>query len=220
MKLTTGFDFQGYFITEYVDVIFDEMLVGLGFGKSIMSGLDNVFSALMGSEATEMIEKLNSVKAQLRDRVINKAKKLGANALIGIDFESSKLGDLIMVSMTATAVKIDKIVSPLPYTQIEQQKDEEAVRKAKADEEKQRKLDYIQKHPNSFDKEHFIESLKGFKSTKEMFDYTANLASDRPDIIDEEMISRLNGCVTLERMYGRESGKRKFLSIIQEHFGL
>lgn len=220
MKLTTGYDFQGYFITEYLDVIFDEMLVGLGFGKSIMSGLDNIFSALVGSEATEMVEKLNKVKEQLRDRVIGKAKRLGANALIGIDFESSKLGDLIMVSMTATAVKIDKIVSPLPYTQIEQQKDEEAARKAKAEEEKQRKLDYIQKNPDSFDNEHLIESLKEFKSTKEMFDYVVKVADDRPDIFDEEMIKQLNGCVTLERMYGRESGKRKFLSIIQEHYGL
>lgn len=29
--------------------------------------------------------------------------------MLGIDFESSKLGDLIMVSMTGTAVKIQKI---------------------------------------------------------------------------------------------------------------
>ena len=28
MKLTTGYEFQGYFITEYYDVIFDEILVG------------------------------------------------------------------------------------------------------------------------------------------------------------------------------------------------
>ena len=75
MKLTTGFDFQGYYITEYVDVIFDEILVGLGFGKALMSSLDNMFSALSGSEATEMIDKLNSVKTTLRDRVIRKARE-------------------------------------------------------------------------------------------------------------------------------------------------
>ena len=37
MKMTTGYDFQGYTITEYYDVIFDEMLMGLGFGKSILT---------------------------------------------------------------------------------------------------------------------------------------------------------------------------------------
>ena len=107
-KLTTGYDFQGYTITEYYDVLFDEILVGLGFGRAILSTIDNTFSALTGGEATTMIEKLNTVKRQLRDRIVEKALSLGANALIGIDFESSKLGDLIIVSMTATAVKIEK----------------------------------------------------------------------------------------------------------------
>lgn len=107
-KLTTGYDFQGYTITEYYDVLFDEILVGLGLGRSILANIDNNISALTGSEATAMINKLNEVKRLLRTRIINKAAMLGANALIGIDFESSKLGDLIMVSMTATAVKIEK----------------------------------------------------------------------------------------------------------------
>ena len=117
MKLTTGFDFQGYYITEYLDVIFDEMLVGIGLGKALTSSVDNWLSSLTGGEATEMIEKLNDVKAQLRNRVIERAAKLGANALIGIDFESSRLGSLLMVSFTATAVKIVKIVEPLPITE-------------------------------------------------------------------------------------------------------
>lgn len=39
MKLTTGYEFQGYFITDYYDVIFDEMLVGLGLGKSFLKSL-------------------------------------------------------------------------------------------------------------------------------------------------------------------------------------
>lgn len=108
MKLTTGYEFQGYFITDYYDVIFDEMLIGLGLGKSLLSTVDNLASALLGCEATVMIEKLNLAKKELRDRVCTKAEQLGANALIGIDFESSKLGDIIMVSMTATAVHIEK----------------------------------------------------------------------------------------------------------------
>ena len=114
MKMTTGYDFQGYTITEYYDVIFDEMLMGLGFGKSILSSLDNFASSFMGTEATVMVDKLNNTKTELRDRVCRKAERLGANALIGIDFESSKLGDIIMVSMTATAVRIEKNISGLP----------------------------------------------------------------------------------------------------------
>ena len=85
MKKTTGYDFQGYTITEYYDVIFDEMLMGLGFGKSILSSLDNFASSFMGTEATVMVDKLNNTKTELRDRVCRKAERLGANALISID---------------------------------------------------------------------------------------------------------------------------------------
>ena len=107
--MTTGYSFEGYVITEYIDVMFDEILVGLGFGKSIVSGFDNFFSAVTGTEATTMINKLNEVKDQLKTRLIRRAVDIGANAMLGIDFESSKLGDLIMVSMTGTAVKVEKI---------------------------------------------------------------------------------------------------------------
>ena len=107
--MTTGCSFEGYVVTEYIDVMFDEILVGLGIGKSIVSSFDNFFSAVTGTEATTMINKLNEVKDQLKARMIQKAVDAGANAMLGIDFESSKLGDLIMVSMTGTAVKIKKI---------------------------------------------------------------------------------------------------------------
>lgn len=106
--MSTGCSFEGYVVTDYIDVMFDEILVGLGIGKSIVSSFDNFFSAVTGTEATAMISKLNAVKDQLKTRMIQKAVDAGANAMLGIDFESSKLGDLIMVSMTGTAVKIEK----------------------------------------------------------------------------------------------------------------
>lgn len=117
IKLTTGYDFQGYFITDYIDVFFDEILFGIGLGTGISSSIDNFLSSLSGGEAIEMIQKLNDIKTELRKRVMSKAQKVGANALIGIDFESSRLGDLLMVSMTATAVRIEKIIDPLPITE-------------------------------------------------------------------------------------------------------
>lgn len=110
-KLTTSCSFEGYVVEEYIDVLFDEILVGLGFGKSFLSSIDNSIAALTGTEATTMIGKLNEVKAELKQRLMEKAARMGANAMLGIDFESSKIGDLIMVSMTGTAVKISKIPS-------------------------------------------------------------------------------------------------------------
>ncbi len=220
MKLTTGYEFQGYFITEYLDVIFDEMLVGLGLGKSLAAGLDNFFSVLGGTEATEMVDKLNDVKMQLRERVIEKAKKLGANALIGIDFESSKVGDLIMVSMTATAVKIDRIISPLPYTETQQEQKHKADRKVIEKAERSQRQEPVPEQPHGFDKESFWIALNELQSAKEMVEFIQAEAAKYPDIFSDSLISSISKYPQLERMYGRGAGRKDVLFIVMEHLGL
>lgn len=220
MKLTTGYEFQGYYITEYLDVIFDEILVGLGFGKSIISSFDNMLSSLTGTEATAMIEKLNAVKFELRDRVIAKATQLGANALIGVDFESSKLGDLIMVSMTATAVKIDKIVSPLPVTQQDQASEAERLKKERLENEKHERLNYVLAHANEFNPHLFIKTVEGLNTTKEMVNYIKQVAVSKPELITDELLQEMDKYVRMERLYGRGSGNDSVIIALKNHFGI
>ena len=220
MKLTTGFDFQGYFITEYIDVIFDEMLVGIGLGKGIISTIDNMFSSLTGSEATAMIDKLNDVKSELRDRVIKKAQKLGANALIGIDFESSKLGDLIMVSMTATAVKVDKIVSPLPTTQQEIEFAKEKEREAKLAEEKENRMKHLREQQKEFDVPSFMQALEQMETSRERGEYIKQLASVHPNLFTDEILQKVENSISIERMYGRGAGWRGLSKALKEYFGI
>ena len=109
MLLTTGNTFQGYKILKYVDVYFDEIVFGLGFAKGIAASFENIGAAFSGGEATVATDRLNEIKSLLKKRMMQKAAENGANALLGIDFESSGIGDLMMVSMTATAVVIEPI---------------------------------------------------------------------------------------------------------------
>ncbi len=221
MKLTTGYDFQGYFITEYLDVIFDEMLVGLGLGKSLAAGLDNIFPALGGTEATEIVDKLNDVKMQLRQRVIEKAEQLGADALIGIDFESSKLGDLIMVSMTATAVKLDRIVSPLPSLQSQQDRKYTAERKVKETEARDQGQE-VPREPavSRFDKVGFWRTLNEFQTAREMIEYVRMQSAQFPDIFDDSLLSSISKYQQLERMYGKGAGRKDVLNVVGEYLEL
>jgi uncharacterized protein YbjQ (UPF0145 family) len=108
MLLTTTNGFEGYRITKYYDVIYDEIIVGFGIVKACVASFDNLGALITGSEATKMTDRLENIKEALRNRVKEKAVKMGASALVGIDFEQSGMGDLIMVSMTATAVSIEK----------------------------------------------------------------------------------------------------------------
>lgn len=215
MILTTGFDVQGYFITEYIDVLFDEMLVGLGFGKSILSGLDNFVSALTGSEATEIIDKLNTVKTQLRNRLIKEAQRRGADALIGIDFESSRLGDLIMVSMTATAVKLDKIESPLPVLRGDTVRAQEEEKQKKLEEEKAQRLAKAKEAGQTFDPTLVLSVIEDFNTTKELIDYIEEQSQIYPDIFHEAIIDQLTRFLAVERIYG--DCRRDAIKIIQKH---
>ena len=225
MKLTTGYEFQGYFITEYLDVIFDEMLVGLGLGRSLAAALDNMFSAMDGTEATEMVDKLNEVKLQLRQRVIDKAKQLGADGLIGIDFESSKLGDLIMVSMTATAVKLDRIVSPLPLLQTQQDRKCTAERKVKETEVRDQGQDQDREElrepgVSGFDKVSFWRVLNEFQTAREMIEYVRMQSAQHPDILTDSLVSSIGKYQQLERMYGKGAGRKDILNAVGDYLDL
>lgn len=227
MKLTTGYDFQGYFITEYIDVFFDEVLFGIGFGRGIASSIDNIFSSFSGGEATAMIDKLNEVKNELRRRVISKAQKAGANALIGIDFESSRIGDLLMVSMTATAVKIEKIIDPLPNTDgaaARLQHEKELAEEIKREEEKKKRRETERKEKIAngefclIDREDLLERLKQMDSTTEMLEEVKKAMSEDPLLLTDDQLEKLKKCDVTARMYGMCMGMKTFLKDIEGFF--
>ena len=109
MMLSTGYSFDGYRITTYHDVVFEELIIGIGI-KTGMKAIGDIFNGILGEEYTAVSERLKEVKLMLKERTISQAANLGANALIGVDFESSMCGgSAFMVSMTATAVTIERL---------------------------------------------------------------------------------------------------------------
>lgn len=227
MKLTTGFDFQGYFITEYLDVIFDEMLVGIGLGRAITSSIDNWLSSLTGGEATEMVDKLNDAKSNLRQRVISKASRLGANALIGIDFESSRLGNLILVSMTATAVKIDKIIEPLPITeeqskreQLEKELEEknriEAEKKQKRAQERQEKIARGET-VEVVNKEELLCRINKLDTIEEVLAEIEAAISTDECLLSETQIKELEDCKSYAKYYGKQVGLNSIKKLLASY---
>lgn len=110
MILTTSHSVEGYRIVKYIDVYFEEIVAGFGLGKSVVASFDAFFSSLDGSESRKIRERLDQLKTMLKERVIEKAALDGADAIIAIDFEKSSVGDLLMLSMSGTAVKLEKII--------------------------------------------------------------------------------------------------------------
>jgi uncharacterized protein YbjQ (UPF0145 family) len=74
-----------------------------GIGGLLTAG----FEALGGGEVTSFTSEIEKARYEAIDRMKEKAKSLGANAIIGMDIETSSMGannSMIMISATGTAV--------------------------------------------------------------------------------------------------------------------
>lgn len=104
-KTTTGYNFEGYSITEYRNIVTGEVVLGTGF-LSELSGQVNDF---LGSKSGTFEGKIGAAKKLALEDLIKKALYVGANAIIGIDFDIMTLSsNMIAVSANGTAVTIEK----------------------------------------------------------------------------------------------------------------
>ncbi|MBQ3029773.1 MAG: heavy metal-binding domain-containing protein [Agathobacter sp.] len=107
MKITTGYNFEGYKIVDYIDVVSDEIAMGTGFLSEVSISLNDV----LGTSSETYRGKIGTSKATVLSGLKEKASYMGANAIIGIDFDVMTVGkNMIVVSGNGTAVAIEKIV--------------------------------------------------------------------------------------------------------------
>ena len=103
IQMTSGFNFEGYTITNYLGFISEETAVGMGLFKGIASS----FSDFFGSESDSLRRKLTQSKQIVIYRLCQDALEAGANAIIGIDLDYTMFGESIVgVIVSGTAVSI------------------------------------------------------------------------------------------------------------------
>jgi len=76
-----------------------------GFGGVFRGGLQS----LKGGEVKAFTSEIEKARVQATERAIEKAKEMGANAIIGMDMETSDIGqtNITLISATGTAVIIE-----------------------------------------------------------------------------------------------------------------
>lgn len=105
MIVTTTPSIEGYRIEQYYGVVFGEVVAGVDFIKDIAAGLTNFFGGRSGSYEGELIGARESALQEMKQR----AQTLGANAVVGVDFDYEVLGqggNMLMVTACGTAVRI------------------------------------------------------------------------------------------------------------------
>jgi uncharacterized protein YbjQ (UPF0145 family) len=97
----------GYRITKVFGVVTGLTPRTRGFLGKFIAGFESIF----GGEVTAFTSELEKARADAISRVRRKAMDLGANAIVGLDLESSDIGmqlGVVVISATGTAVVVEE----------------------------------------------------------------------------------------------------------------
>ncbi|MEA2703795.1 MAG: hypothetical protein QOJ69_1872 [Actinomycetota bacterium] len=103
IPVTTTFDFPDWKVDRYVGACFGLIVRSMGAVK----GIGAAFKSVAGGEVTQYTELLEDTRRHAMDRMIENARIMGANAVIGMRFDSSEMGQsLTEVVAYGTAVVV------------------------------------------------------------------------------------------------------------------
>lgn len=105
MIITTTPTIQGNEIIEYKGIVFGEVISGVNVIKDFAAGLTNFFGGRSNTYEEELIHARENALLEMQ----NRARTLGANAIVGVDIDYEVLGadnGMLMVTASGTAVVI------------------------------------------------------------------------------------------------------------------
>jgi uncharacterized protein YbjQ (UPF0145 family) len=88
MPVTTTFTIEGYRITQYLGIVRGLIVRSPTISQGIMGGLKSIIGGRVGAY-TEMCEQ---TRQQAYDLLIDHARALGANAVVGLRYDASEIG--------------------------------------------------------------------------------------------------------------------------------
>ncbi|WP_308857779.1 putative heavy metal-binding protein [uncultured Oscillibacter sp.] len=106
MILTTTPAVEGRTITQYHGIVFGEVISGVNVLKDFTAGLSNFF----GGRSNTYEEELMNARTQALSELEQRAVRLGADAVVGIDVDYEVLGSdngMLMVTVSGTAVSLN-----------------------------------------------------------------------------------------------------------------
>ncbi len=106
MIITTTNSVEGYKIVEYKGVVFGEVVTGVNFMKDFGAGLRDFF----GGRSKGYEEELAVARDESLEEIMDRAREIGANAIVGLKMDYEVLGEsnsMMMVTCSGTAVIIE-----------------------------------------------------------------------------------------------------------------
>ena len=104
MTLTTTNSVEGHSITAYKGIVVGEAIMGANIVRDFFASVTDVIGGRSGAYEG----KLKDARVEALHEIEDRARALGANAVVGIDLDYEVIGDsMLMVSISGTAVVLD-----------------------------------------------------------------------------------------------------------------
>lgn len=103
MVMTTTNTLEGREVKKYLGIVTGEAILGANIFKDIFAGIRDIVGGRAASYEKELQEARRIAFTELEE----KANRVGANAIMGIDIDYETIGangSMLMVSVTGTAV--------------------------------------------------------------------------------------------------------------------
>lgn len=103
MITTTTPNIEGYKITDYKGIVVGEAIMGANVVRDLFAGITDIIGGRSGAYESKLADARKTAIDELEQR----AARLGANAVVGVDLDYEVVGNsMLMVSASGTAVVI------------------------------------------------------------------------------------------------------------------
>lgn len=102
MIVTTTPSIEGRAIKSYHGIAVGEAILGANVFRDIFASITDIVGGRSGAYEASLAEARDTALAELADR----AAKLGANAVVGVDLDYEVINNMLMVSASGTAVSV------------------------------------------------------------------------------------------------------------------
>ena len=104
MYLSTTPEIIGHKATKHVGLVDQTVIFGTFFVKDFFASIRDVF----GGRVHSYEETMEKARQEAIKEIINQASRLGANAIVGIEFDTMNMkGTMLAISARGTAIIVD-----------------------------------------------------------------------------------------------------------------
>jgi uncharacterized protein YbjQ (UPF0145 family) len=103
MILTTTHSVEGRRIAGYLGIVVGEAILGANIVRDLFAGVTDIFGGRSGAYE----EELGKARQTALDEMQARAAALAAAAVVGIDLDYEVINNMLMVSASGTAVRLE-----------------------------------------------------------------------------------------------------------------